>query len=783
MNYIMSLQQFENTITAMRDVLRTEGITGMDSIHHCVAFTLMRFLTVETCAKFGIPEKFSYENFLIDHTTRQKYADGDPRIIIKFYTNNDSIAIEDIMYGYFIQVFGYKFSFKIKSSYNFANIFKKLATTDIHTLAHYCDIIGTIYELHLKSGSSSSMRDLGQYFTHRKVIKYMVDLCNPIIKDDGSMEKVLDPSMGSGGFLAMAIKHINSTCDGIDWSTDKLNFFGFDIDENVKNLASLNLLLETSELFDTTLIHLDSLQNDYRLNDGAIVQKVDVILANEPFGVKGLKYKDCCQRIKNLKIDGTKAEPLFLQLMMQSLNEGGRCAVIVPDGVLFNDAKLHSDTRKYLVENLNLLKVVKLGEKTFLNTGVNSSILFFSNTGQTREVSFDTIKLNNGNIIEEHNITVSYHSIVTNKYDLNPGKYTKVDDDRIEGLEYKRLEEICTFLPTTKHVSSIGQLSGLYRFYNSSQEDKLYVNKYEINKESIIIGNGGNLCVHYDIMFTPSKHVTVLQNNNNNVNLKYIYYFLLQNKTLLEKLSAGTTIKWLNKTNMGTIQIPIPTLEQQTFIVESCDSFMLTINNLNVNIVEYEKQKKAVVYTMTCWCDVKMKLGEICKNIKTGKNKPSDNKTGSLYPYYGTGGITGYTDEYLIDGEYILIARNGTVGQSLYASGKSYPSDHMFIIKDMVNVVLLKYLYYAIQNIVNLAHLAVGTTIKGISKQNLESIDIPIPTLEEQQEIIKICEYYDDMINKAKEQIDYINKLQKNIIDKVLASNNINQQNNNVIEI
>lgn len=570
MNYNMALQQFENIINSIRDIMRTEGITGMDSIHHCVAFTLMRFLTNETCAKFEIPNKFSYDNFLIDHTTGQRYVDGDPRIIIKFYTNNDSIAIEDIMYGYFIQVFGYKFNFKIKSSYNFVNIFKKLATTDIHVLAQYCDIIGTIYELHLKSGSSSSMRDLGQYFTHRKVIKYMVDLCNPTIKDDGTMEKVLDPSMGSGGFLAMAIKHINTTCEDIDWSIDKLNFFGYDIDENVKNLALLNMLLETGELFDTTLMHLDTLQNDYRLNDGTIIQKVDVILANEPFGVKGLKYKDCCQRIKNLKIDGTKAEPLFLQLMMQSLNEGGRCAVIVPDGVLFNDAKLHSDTRKYLVENLTLKKVIRLGEKTFLNTGVNSSILFFSNDGKTREVSFDTIKLNNSNIIEEHNITVPYQIIVTNKYDLNIGKYTKVEGEKIEGLEYKKLGEICTF-NNGQNITKEKLINGIYPVVGGGQKPLGYHNEFNVAENTIIISKDGAYAGYiskYDTKVYVSNHGIYITQYTDEIIKDYVYHYLklvLQNN--LYNLQKGTAQPGIKKEQIAELQIPIPTLERQQFIV------------------------------------------------------------------------------------------------------------------------------------------------------------------------------------------------------------------------
>ena len=79
-------------------------------------------------------------------------------------------------------------------------------------------------------------------------------------------------------------------------------------------------------------------------------------MANEPFGIKNIIYKNVCKRIKELKIDGTKAEPLFLQLMAQSLNKNGRCAVIVPDGVLSNKAELHKETRKHLCNNLNLMK-------------------------------------------------------------------------------------------------------------------------------------------------------------------------------------------------------------------------------------------------------------------------------------------------------------------------------------------------------------------------------------------------------------------------------------------
>ena len=162
----------------------------------------------------------------------------------------------------------------------------------------------------------------------------------------------------------------------IDWSKNKDNIIGFDIDENVRNMAVLNCMLETGQLFDKTLLKEDTLRNDMKLGKGAL-EKADIILANEPMGLKNLIYKDCCKRIKDLGINGTKAEPLFLQLFMKALDEKGRCAVVIPDGVLFNEAKLHKETRKHLVENYNLKKVVSLDGDFFLNTGVKTSILYF----------------------------------------------------------------------------------------------------------------------------------------------------------------------------------------------------------------------------------------------------------------------------------------------------------------------------------------------------------------------------------------------------------------------
>jgi type I restriction-modification system DNA methylase subunit len=773
---IVDMNQFENVIDSVRNILRTEGITGMDSIKHCLAFTISRYLDTEICHKLNIDEKYSFEKLI-------NLKNDETALYGLFFTKNNKNCIVGQIYD----VMKFKTDFKLEGTGNLLSIIEKFQSIDIKNISLGYDIVGIIYEIHLKSGTTQAMRDLGQYFTNRQIIEYMVGLCNPVLKPDGQIETILDPSMGTAGFLTMTIKHLNKFNDNIDWSINKRNIIGFDIDENVKNMALLNTFLETGYVFDKTMIKRDTLKDDFILDDKTVIDKVDVILANEPFGIKSLIYaKNCCERIKSLKINGTKAEPLFLQLMMISLKKNGRCAVVVPDGVLFNDANLHTNTRKYLIENLNLKKVVSLNGNFFLNTGVKSSILFFVNDGKTTEVEFYDIvqEVNTLKIIENLICKVSYNDIVKNKYNLFVNKYTVKEEVKVEGLEYKKLDDICTFLPTTKHNSSIGKDIGQYRFYNSSQNDKLYLNTNEINKESIIIGNGGSLCVHYDVNFTASKHVTVAQLiDNDKYDLKYVYYYLLTNRNLLVDKSAGSTIAWLNKTNLGQIEIPLPSLSLQQEIVEALDPIFETIELNNKLIQNYEKAKKAIVRFNTLFCE-KKKLGDVVENIKTGKNKPSDNKTGNKYPYYGTGGITGYTDQFLVDGNYILTARNGTIGQTLFVEGKSYPSDHMFIIKDTEENI--RYIYYVLRYLTNLENYAVGTTIKGISKESLISTTIPIPSLEVQEHIVKECSHYDNLIDILKKENE---KLQNNnIIELALKSNsnvqlesvsNVNSDNDN----
>jgi restriction endonuclease S subunit len=120
----------------------------------------------------------------------------------------------------------------------------------------------------------------------------------------------------------------------------------------------------------------------------------------------------------------------------------------------------------------------------------------------------------------------------------------------------------------------------LYRFYNSSQNSKLFVDFCEINELSLIIGQGGVINIHIDTNFTPSKHVSVLQIKNKKYNWLKFYYYYLKNK-LSSFATNGSTIQWLNKKNILSFKIKLPKNKK-------------LIDDLNPMFQEIEEHQQAV---------------------------------------------------------------------------------------------------------------------------------------------------------------------------------------------
>jgi type I restriction enzyme M protein len=250
--------------------------------------------------------------------------------------------------------------------------------------------------------------ELGQFRTPRHIIRAIVEMVDPQVG-----ETVYDPAAGTAGFLAAAYNHMrlaNSSPSAIqetelDGKTqrrglgDRLSaaqvsalqtatFFGNDVDPKMVRLATMNLTLRGLPNVRILLRNVltTTLDTEKRAELSLPAEGYHVVLANPPFS--GRVDKD--RIVEDVKVGtSTATELLFLKYMMDSLRAGGRCGVIVPEGVLFGSTTAHKELRRQLIENNRVEAVLSLPGGVFQPySGVKTSVLFFRKGGSTERVLF-----------------------------------------------------------------------------------------------------------------------------------------------------------------------------------------------------------------------------------------------------------------------------------------------------------------------------------------------------------------------------------------------------------
>lgn len=765
----------ECIIKKIRDILRKEGITGMDSINHCILFIVARWLSIDKCKKLDIPEQYSFEKIL--ERTEDDDKDDDDKLILypRFYKKGQ----QDCLVSYIINKLGFgNIKFRMTNMDHLEIIFKKLGKIDLDKLHTVYDIIGIVYELHLKTGSSNA-RDLGQYFTDRRVIEYMVELCDPKLYEDGTIDKIIDPTMGTAGFLTMAIKYLNKNYE-IDWKKNINNIYGIDIDLMVKNMGSLNVWLETGEN-PTHLNRCDTLRSDLSWSFGKVLDKANVILANMPYGIKNIVYKECCKRIRNLKIKGSHAEPLFLQLFMEALDDGGRCAVVVPDGMLFNNSKLHVETRKYLMEHFSLKKVISMDKGFFLNTNVQTSILFFENTGyQTSKVEFCEIKIKDGKIEEKIMLKVKIKEIEKNNYSLFINRYNVEKKEKIEGIEYKKLGEICECI-SSKYNSGLMDNNGIYEFYNGCAKNpagKHSTYNFNYNEYIALIKGGGAGHGKYGdqiglgkVFYLTGKNAIsnglyILKVTYEKILTKYVYYILKTIKNDIMDLATYTTgLGNIKQENLKNIEIPVPSLKMQNEIVrqmdfmndcnKTCEQRIKQLGIAAQNFVNIQQNEQALIEKMESLCDFTCVKHDTSFGQEIGK-----------YKFY-TGGVRTelYTDICDVKQISIIINRTNGSGKCNIFLDKNFSCATQTLVFTTKNEVTTKYIYYYFKNNINLLEEGYqGTKHKNITLEYVMNIEIPVPSLDIQNKIVEYCDKNVQRIELLKQEIEENNKMEKQIM-------------------
>ena len=254
---------------------------------------------------------------------------------------------------------------------------------DMHIKEQNRDAQGDIYEYLLSELQVSGKN--GQFRTPRHIIKLMVELVKPKYGD-----KILDPACGTGGFLVNSYEYILSKNkkSGVSALTpiqkrmlDEEMIYGFDIDETMTRISLMNLMMH-----GINKPNIKRVNSIARVGDDDILENAyDMVLANPPF--KGSINE--AETSDRFRVKTKKTELLFLELMFQSMAPHGRCAVIVPDGVLFGNSKAHKLIREMILKSCRLDAVISMPSGVFKPyAGVSTAILFFTKGEPTERVWF-----------------------------------------------------------------------------------------------------------------------------------------------------------------------------------------------------------------------------------------------------------------------------------------------------------------------------------------------------------------------------------------------------------
>ncbi len=438
------------------------------------------------------------------------------------------------------------------------------------------DIKGDAFEYFLKN-SISVGNDLGEYFTPRHIVKLMVELMD--LKFE---ETIYDPCCGTGGFLIEAFKNIKSKCKNTKSNIELLEnqtVFGREI-STTSRIAKMNMIIMGDG--HNNIEQKDSLEFPVK-------EKYDVCLTNFAFSQKtdyGSFYD----------FDTTDANPIFLKHIFDSLNINGRCAVVVPEGVLFDTKKEYLKIRKLLTEYAEVEAVIRLHGFVFKPyTGQPTSILIFNKGKKTKKVWFFDVtedgfkktgsKKGRRKIIEDDLVLlrqiwrektetdksffIDFETIKENNYKLSMNNYMKIDK-KGKTIKLKELlkdnEIIMGFTPDRsddafwfggKHtwvtISDLGD--GMYVSSSKEKITDLAVKPQKLLPIDTLLFSFklsiGKVAITQKPLFTNEAIAGLIVEDP--IIRKYLYYILPKIDYETNRATKGDT---LNKDTVENLEIP-----------------------------------------------------------------------------------------------------------------------------------------------------------------------------------------------------------------------------------
>jgi hypothetical protein len=653
------------------------GITGIESIQHLILFVVLFNINtlVPEIKSFNVLNLYNSntESFKLIILSLKNELNNKMNIF-NFDINNIIFDIHDKI----ITIFRNNYS--IDFDYFFDDVFK----------------------FYLNTENLSISKDYVKFYNNKFLSKWLYNFAKP--KIDKNNEVILEGNLKINSIIN------NFNINDKNYYMD--NVFGIQTKNIVSDINILQLYRKSKFIFTKNICNDDILINDFKLSK----KSFDVIFYDFPQGVHNIIHANCCKKIKNFKIRGTKLEPLLLQLIIGSLNKNGQAYLIVPDSLLFSDSIQHIETRKYLLENLCVNKIIQIDEQFYFNKGIKNSILFFENKNKTTKVDFSKISLCGEEVNETYLNSFDINKIKNNLYSLYYKNYqTELLN---KSVEYKCISDLFNF--TNDKISSLNYI-GLSKYYKNESSIK-YVNNFETENFETII--------YIDEKINPNikSNIFMLRYLENNLKNKF------------EQFTKGK----MNQFDIEKIKsFKIPILSEETQL--AVFNYLELINDMikcNLNKI-YMINKMIECVMKTIPINNMIDLSSICEIYE-------DNKECNL----------------------IGIIRNGLTAGTVYKINDiSKISNNSYYITIKNNQYLFDFIYHwLLYNNEKLKELSNLTPQSNLNKSNLLSFKIPVINLEKQLEIISYCNDFESQINRYK--LDNKAISDKDILSTVLKLNN-----------
>jgi type I restriction-modification system DNA methylase subunit len=661
------------------------------------------------------------------------------------------------------------------------------------------DTLGDIFE-HMLGRGMSTMADEGQYFTNRKICKLAFKLAYDIKKTlrraDGSLCTFADWFCGTGGFPAEFVKGVNANDPLVNWKKDAGSLFCQDMNLSSVTTTLLNMLILTGIPFSgDTIRGSNSFTDAITMGAGAPFPglTVDYCFMNPPYGgdkSKGREYKFAYsktvkgddgtskkffvnQEIQSIGVEDDDKVSAGVQLAMATLSEGGVCCIVLPQGFFFGASKKCVELRKKIAEDYKIWSIVDIASGSFLNTGTKTSMMVFQKgVGATETVSF--IGLDERMLVE-----ATLEGLRSKNYSLNYKQYLPQSAVNVDGFEMVKLDDILEKKSSGK--TKVGDISntGEYPFFSCKINNPCGTHSLYDHEETEYLlfaksgGNskqptGDNLGIGRFYYMTErsasTSDVSKFVLKNKSINLKYVSIVLHTKLYQIQSLAKYTTgLGHIDIDQMfDEIQIPLPSLEKQQEIVEQIDFYTQMAHTEEQSLKILEKIVMGWVKEMGRGKE-RVKLGEVCE-WQMGKRIVKDQVETGPIPVYGGGGITFYTNSSNRSGINCKISREGMSEANcvimIHGDYHQNSQGMTVVSKDITKTINPYIWYWLVINKDKVYECGHGTAQKAISMAMLNDLQIPLPSLAEQQ---TLQSDFDEIRHKHAKIAEYKAKAQEAI--------------------